>query len=309
MEGTSVLDQNKQPAAAPAQAAPAAQPVIGGAAPAPAPAAPAGPQSVLGGAAAGPKKPITFYKKAWFWIIIAVFVLGIAGLVVFLVIQSNITAEAIANYDKNASKANTAAYSFDRKFSDIYSDSGLGYYSKEDKRSLEMRDKCLETLGTNRADYEAAKDITIFSGERAAESFGTGKTRELSETYAKVVESIDNIAEKIDKCEDMLKDVIKGDYEIKIGKFTVDKSGWYTDYGLKVTIKNKSKYSIKFRVEMQATDADGKKISSNDYFYTSFIEAGKSADYDIFDSGYLSYVDELESAKFEVVSVKETEVK
>ena len=325
MEGTSVLDQNKQPVAAgpapagdqpvlgAAPAAPAAeqpQPVLGAAPAAPAPAAPAGQQSVLDGSvAAGPKKPITFYKKAWFWIIIAVVVLGIAGLIVFLIIQSNITAEAIANYDKNANNANSAAYSFDRKFSDIYYESGLGSYSKEDKRSLELRDKCLETLGTNREEYQAAKDVTIFYGEKAVESYGTGKTREMSDTYGKVVAALDNIGEKIDKCEDMLKDTLKNDYKITIGKFLVDKSGWYTDYGLKITVKNNSKYSIKFRIEMSATDADGKKISSNDYVYTNLIEPGKAEEYEIFDSGYLSYIDKLQNAKFEIVSVSEREVK
>lgn len=307
MEGTSVLDQNK-PAAAAAPAAPA-QPasVLDQPQPAPAPAAPTGEQSVLGAAPAGPKKPITFYKKAWFWILIAVFVLGIAGLIVFLVIQANITEEAIKNYNKNANEAQSAAYDFDSKFSSIFGESGFDSYSTKDSRYTGFRDKCLETLGTNREQYQAAKEITFFNGEKAVDELGTGKVRELSESYAKVVESLGDISSKIKPCEEMLAKEFKSSYSVTVGEFTADKSGW--DYGLSLTVKNKnSKYSVRYRIEMKAEGADGKSLGT-DTVYTQFIEPGKSAEADIFDAGFYSKVDQLKEATFTITSVKEYDVK
>lgn len=291
--GESVLDQGK--------AKPAAASVLGNKS-----AANAGEQSVLGGGAAN-HKPLTFYKKAWFWIIIAVVVLGIGGLVTFLVINANLTAEAIEKYGKNALAASDAVSDFNREYRSAFNDSGLGYYSTNEKRANELRNKCLDVLEVKVEDFEAANDIKYISGERAADELGTGETRKLSETFAKVAEKLDNVDDKIGKCEDMLAETLKNDYELKIGDFEVEEKTYYARYKLPITIKNKSDYKIKFYVKIKAVDADGKTLGT-DYFYSDQLKPGASDDGELFDYGYSSTYEKLKDAKFEIVEVSERSV-
>lgn len=259
-----------------------------------------GEQSVLGNSVKQ-HKPLTFYKKAWFWIIIAVVVIGIGALVAFLIINANLTAEAIEKYDKNADAASSAVSRFDSKFYTAYNEAGLGYYSKDNKRSVDLRNKCLEELDVDVDSYESAKDIKYYSGEKAAEEIGAGETRKLSESYEKVANNLDDIS----KCKDMLADVLKNDYELTIGEFTVDdEDSWWPDYGVNVKIKNKSDYSIKFYIKLKAVDTDGKTIGT-DYLYTDELKPGATDDGDMFDAGFLSSRDRLKTAKFEVVEVSE----
>ncbi len=301
MEGTSVLDQNKPKPAAEAPASVLSQP---------APKATGGDQSVLGGGASANHKPITFYKKAWFWIIIAVVVLGIAGLVVFLVIQANLTAEAIEKYTANASAADSASRKFDGKYWTAYSKSGLaGYYDKDNKRSVELRNKCLDELGVSSDEYEAARDIKIMNGEKAAEELGTGETRKLSEGYKKVAEALKDPEEAVKKCEDILKSALEGDYELTIGEFTVDDttSKYYVSTSLPIKIKNKSDDKLKFYIKINAVDAKG-NIIGYDTLYTDVIASGESYEDEIFDYGYRSKIEEMKAAKFKVVEVSERAV-
>ena len=292
--GESVLDQGK--------AKPAASSVLDSK-----PAAKTGEQSVLGSANAANHKPLTFYKKAWFWIIIAVVVLGTGGLITFLVINANITAEAIEKYGKNALAANDAVSSFDSEFRSSFNDANLGYYSTNEKRADELRGKCLDLLEVSMDDYNAVKDMKYLSGEKAADELGTGETRKLSETFAKVAEKLDNVDDKIGKCEDMLAETLKNDYELKIGDFEVEEKTYYARYKLPITIKNKSDYKIKFYVKIKAVDADGKTLGT-DYFYSDQLKPGASDDGELFDYGYSSTYEKLKDAKFEIVEVSERSV-
>ena len=54
--------------------------------------------------------------------------------------------EAIEKYGKNALAASDAVTDFNREFRSIYNDSGLGYYSTNEKRAESLRDKCLEKI-------------------------------------------------------------------------------------------------------------------------------------------------------------------
>ena len=291
--GESVLDQGK--------AKPAAASVLDNKT-----AANAGEQSVLGGGAVN-HKPLTFYKKAWFWIIIAVVVLGVGGLVTFLVINANLTAEAIEKYGKNALAASDAVSDFNREYRSAFNDSGLGYYSTNEKRANELRNKCLDALEVKVEDFEAASDIKYISGERAADELGTGETRKLSETYERVAKKLENVEDDIKKCEDMLSDTLKNDYELKIGDFEVEEKTYYARYKLPITIKNKSDYKIKFYVKIKAVDADGKTLGT-DYFYSDQLKPGASDDGELFDYGYSSTYEKLKDAKFEIVEVSERSV-
>lgn len=291
--GESVLDQGKAKAEAPAS-------VLDNKA------ANTSEQSVLGGSAAN-HKPLTFYKKAWFWIIIAVVVLGTGGLIAFLVINANITAEAIEKYSKNALAASEGVTDFNREFRSLYNDSGLGYYSTNEKRSEELRNKCLEKIDVNIDDYKAASDIKYISGERAAEELGSGETRKLSEAFGRVAEKFKDADEAVKPCKDLLKDTLKGDYELKIGNFEVSESRYYSSYKLNVEIKNKSDYKIRFYVKVKAVDADGKTLGT-DYFYSTALKPGESDDDDLFTYGYSSSLDKMKDAKFEVVEVTERSV-
>lgn len=263
-------------------------------------------QSVLGGGAAN-HKPLTFYKKAWFWIIIAVVVLGIGGLVTFLVINANLTAEAIEKYGKNALAASDAVSDFNREYRSAFNDSGLGYYSTNEKRANELRDKCLDVLEVKVEDFEAASDIKYISGERAADELGTGETRKLSETFERVAKKLENVEDDIKKCEDMLSDTLKNDYELKIGDFEVEEKTYYARYKLPITIKNKSDYKIKFYVKIKAVDADGRTLGT-DYFYSDQLKPGASDDGELFDYGYSSTYEKFKDAKFEIVEVSERSV-
>lgn len=292
--GESVLDQGKAKAAAPASVLD--QPKAASA---------SGEQSVLGGSAN--HKPLTFYKKAWFWIIIAVVVLGVGGLIAFLVINANITAEAIEKYDKNALAASGAISDFNREYRSAFNDSGLGYYSTNEKRANELRNKCLDTLGVSVEEFNSASDIKYLSGERAAEELGTGETRKLSETFEKVADKLGKIDDDIDKCEDMLADTLKNDYELKIGDFEIEEKTYYARYKLPITIKNKSDYKIKFYVKIKAVDADGKTLGT-DTFYSDQLKPGASDEGEMFDYGYSSSYEKLKDAKFEIVEVSERSV-
>lgn len=291
--GESVLDQGK--------AKPAAASVLDNKS-----AANAGGQSVLGGGAAN-HKPLTFYKKAWFWIVIAVVVLGIGGLVTFLVINANLTAEAIEKYGKNALAASDAVSDFNREYRSAFNDSGLGYYSTNEKRAKELRNKCLDVLEVKVEDFEAASDIKYISGERAADELGTGETRKLSETFERVAKKLENVEDDIKKCEDMLSDTLKNDYELKIGDFEVEEKTYYARYKLPITIKNKSDYKIKFYVKIKAVDADGRTLGT-DYFYSDQLKPGASDDGELFDYGYSSTYEKFKDAKFEIVEVSERSV-
>lgn len=292
--GESVLDQGK--------AKPAASSVLDSK-----PAAKSGEQSVLGGASAANHKPLTFYKKAWFWIIIAVVVLGTGGLITFLVINANITAEAIEKYGKNALAASDAVSSFDSEFRSSFNDANLGYYSTNEKRANELRGKCLDLLEVSMDDYNAVKDMKYLNGEKAADELGTGETRKLSETFAKVAEKLDKVDDKIGKCEDMFAETLKNDYELKIGDFEVEEKTYYARYKLPITIKNKSDYKIKFYVKIKAVDADGKTLGT-DYFYSDQLKPGASDEGEMFDYGYSSTYEKLKDAKFEIVEVSERSV-
>lgn len=274
-----------------------------------------GEQSVLGGnSKPNPnRKPITFYKKAWFWIIIAVVVLGIAGLIVFLVINSNMTAEAIEKYTENGQAAVSAANKFESSFRTIYSDAGMSYYSSSEKRTNELHDKCLkDTFGIDKDVYESVKNIEYHTGEAAAEALGTGKTRELSDNFKKIADSLENLNDKISGCKEMLNNTVKGEYDVEIGEFEVEESGsrFYTYYNYKLPVKitNKSsEYKIKFAVYFKAVDADGKQIAT-DYFYSDLLEPGETGEEKVFNSGYTSKLDDLKTAKFEITEVKEVTV-
>lgn len=294
MEGTSVLDQNKPKAGAPASVLDSKQPAA------------SGEQSVLGGSAE--HKPLTFYKKPWFWITIGVVIVGVGALIAFLVINANLTAEAIEKYTKNAVAANEAVSDYDREFRSAYSDAGLGYYSSDNKRFNELHDKCLkEKFEIEHDEYNDAKDLKYYNGEKAAEEIGTGETRKLSDSFAKIADKLDNIDEKIDQCKEILEDTLKNDYKLTIGDFKIEEGRYYSDYELPIKITNKSNYKIKFYVKIKAVSKDG-TLLGNDYFYSDLLDPGESDDATLFDYGFSSKLDKMKEAKFEVVEVSERTV-
>ena len=294
MEGTSVLAQNKKQTPEKKEAKSVAN---------------SEGQSVLGGAAKE-HKPITFYKKAWFWIIIAVVVLGIAGLIVFLVINANITAEAIEKFDKNVSSASSAVDEFESSFSEIYSESGLsGYYTRSSAtdRQKELHNKCLEKFGANDSVINTANeldDIRYMTGESYAEENGASKTREVSENAEKAANIYKDAKSNISQCEDILKDALNADVEISFGEFTVTEGSWFNDTELKVKIKNKSDTSHKFHFTVEAQDENGDKID-DDYIYTKTLSAGEETEEKAFEYVYSKDEEKMKTAKFVVKKLAE----
>lgn len=294
MEGTSVLAQNKKKAPADKTKKPAVS---------------SEGQSVLGGSSKE-HKPVTFYKKAWFWIIIAVVVLGIAGLIVFLVINANIAAEAIEKFDKNVSSASSAVDEFESSFTSIYSDSGLsGYYSRSSAtdRQKELHNKCLEKYGANDDIIKVANeldDLRYTTGEEYADEFGAGKTREVSENAEKAAGIYTEAKKNISECESILKEALNSDVEISFGKFTVTEGRWYNDTELKVKIKNKSDTSHKFHFTVEAQDENGDKID-DDYVYTKTLSAGEETEETAFEYVYSKDEEKLKTAKFVVKKLSE----
>lgn len=292
MEGTSVLAQNKKEAPANKEAK-----------------ATAGESSVLGGAAKE-HKPVTFYKKAWFWLIIAVIVLGVAGLIVFLVINANIAAEAIEKFDKNVSSASSAVDEFESSFSEIYSESGLsGYYTRSSAtdRQKELHNKCLEKFGANDSIINTANeldDIRYMTGESYAEENGASKTREVSENAEKAANIYKDAKSNISQCEDILKDALNADVEISFGEFTITEGRWLNDTELKVKIKNKSDTSHKFHFTVEAQDENGDKID-DDYIYTKTLSAGEETEEKAFEYVYSKDEEKMKTAKFVVKKLSE----
>ena len=267
-----------------------------------------GEQSVLGSNVN--HKPLTFYKKAWFWIIIAVVVLGVAGLVVFLVIQSNLAAEAIEKYGRNAKDASNAVDDYERKFSTAYSDSGLpGYYMESNSFTVEMRNKCVEKYGVSGDDFKAIEDIKYYNGETAVDEYGSSKTRELSEKYRKIADNLTKASENIKECKQLLSDRVAEDVDIKIGDYSYEEQGtyfhWY-DSKLPVTITNKSDKTLSFTIEIVAYDKDGKEIETG-YVYVTRLGAGKTATKNTFTSVSESIGESLKDATFKVASIKESD--
>lgn len=287
MEGTSVLAQNKKKV----------------------PAEKTKEQSVLGGSVKE-HKPITFYKKAWFWIIIAVVVLGTAGLIVFLVINANIAAEAIKKFDENVASASTAVDQFESSFSEIYSESGLsGYYTRSGAtdRMKSLHNKCLEKYGANDDIIKTANeldDIRYMSGEQYSDKYGSGKTREVSENAEKAANIYKEAKKNISECEGILKDALNEDVEITFGEFKIIEGRWFNDTEMTVKIKNTSDTSHKFRFTVEAQDEKGNKID-DDYIYTKTLSAGEEAEEKAFE--YVSSRDEekMKTAKFVVKKLSE----
>lgn len=332
MEGTSVLDQHKKKAA---PAHKAGQSVLDQK---PAHAgtqsvldqkpAHADNQSVLGAAkASGPKKPITFYKKAWFWITIAVVLLGTGGLITFLVIQNNIKTEAAENFSKYITEASDAVDDFNREYKSAFNDFDVASYYSNEAFALSLRDKCASKLGLSDEEYKISNEINdvieevsgkkldsiinMFSkseiaewGDAAIEKYGVGETKKKADTYKKIAEAYKDIEDKIDTCEDDISEAFKGIYTVTLGDFYVEDDSSWPDYYLPVDVKNNSEdFKIRFKVELEAYGEDGEKLGS-DYIYTSYIEPGKtSEDNEAFDSGYLSKLDEIKAAKFKVTKV------
>ena len=291
MEGTSVLAQNKKKTPETKTAAKASS----------------GEQSVLG-AAKKDHKPVTFYKKAWFWIIIAVVVLGIAGLITFLVINANLTAEAIKKFDDNVSAANKAVNSFESSYSDIYSESGLaGYYSKSNDRSISLRNKCLEKFGGNESiinTIDKIDDYRYMTGEEAVDEFGSGKVRELSDNFEKATSVYKDANKNISDCKKMLDDALNEDVKISFGEFTVTESTWWDDTELEVTIKNTSDTSHKFTFYVEAQDENGDKID-DDYIYTTTLSVGEETTEKAFEYVYSKDIEKMKTAKFVVKKLQE----
>lgn len=292
MEGTSVLAKNKQKT-------PAENATVGGE------------QSVLGGAAKE-HKPVTFYKKAWFWLIIAVIVLGVAGLVVFLIINANITAEAIKKFDDNYTATVEASEKFNTSFSSIYSDSGLaGYYStyKPTGRPKDLRNKCLEKFGASEGVIKSIDEMDDYlglKGEEAVDKYGSGKVRELSENFEKATNILNDAKKSISDCEGILEDALKSDVEITFGEFKVTEGRWWNDTELKVKVKNTSDTSYRFSFTVEAQDEDGKKID-DDYVYTKTLSAGEEAEVTAFDYVSSANEEKLKTAKFVVKKLNESE--
>lgn len=293
MEGTSVLDQNKQQKTAPNAGVPAQG------------SAPAADNSVLGNS-----KPVTFYKKAWFWIIIGVVVLGIGALVTFLIIQANLTAEAIEKYDRNVKDVGNAVQDYSSSFSNVYRDSGLpGYYSTSDSFSVEMRNKCTEKYGVSGDDFKAVEDIKYYTGEDAVDAIGAGKTRDLSEQYRRVADSLKEALDHIGDCKQILADRLAEDVEVKFGTYKIEQQGtyihWY-DTELPVTITNKSDRYLSFSIKITAYDKKDKEIHS-DTVYTDKLAPGKSVDEAAFDYVSDSTAELLKDATFKVEEIEESD--
>ncbi len=268
MGETSVLDQNK-PNKQEASTAVAAEPKSE--------------QSVLSqpSSPSAPKKPITFYKKAWFWLIIIFILLGIGGLVTFLVIQSNITAEAIENYDKYAKSANTNANEFDSAFRRLYSYSNLaGYYEESNPRSVKMRNECLGKYDVSEEDFKAAKDMKYLNGETAVEELGSGDAHKLSDKYKDVSEKLKDTSGNIEsKCKELLEKALTSSVEINVSDYKVSEGSYSNSATFKVTIKNigDSKHKYYFRVyALKNADDDTDDNMDYDYFYTNELAPGES---------------------------------
>lgn len=116
--------------------------------------------------------------------------------------------------------------------------------------------------------------------------------------------AIDDISKDLDtRTGDNTEEVLKNNVDVAIGDFvaTTDKYG-LTDTKLQVNVTNKSSEQKSFSIEIEAVDTNGNRLDT-DTIYISNLNPGQTQSKEAFTLVTSDKVNDLKSAKFNVVSV------
>ena len=116
--------------------------------------------------------------------------------------------------------------------------------------------------------------------------------------------AIDDISKDLDTLTgDNTEEVLKNNVDVAIGDFvaTTDKYG-LTDTKLQVNVTNKSSEQKSFSIEIEAVDTNGNRLDT-DTIYISNLNPGQTQSKEAFTLVTSDKVNDLKSAKFNVVSV------
>ena len=228
--------------------------------------------------------------------------LVIITIVAIIIIHSVTTAKALAEYEVAYGQARIANTELDSEMHTIFYNAGYSKYYSDDERTRAMHDDCLKEFGISEEVIAAMSDPiapqTLYeNGGKKGLKNGTAILNEGIAAYKQA-------KPQLSKCEDIVKKDISSRVQVKLGEFEViEKSKYWTDTGMEVTVTNKDSSSHSYRITIVATDNKGKEIKK-DTIYTDSIAPGKTGTYTAFD--YCSDVaDELKNAKFEVESIED----
>lgn len=123
-----------------------------------------------------------------------------------------------------------------------------------------------------------------------------------------VGDALDQVGEEINKTADDMsgnntEDILKNDVQVDLGKFAVTED----EFGIGsskmvVSVKNKTQEKQSFSIQIEAVDADGKRITE-DTIYANDLNANQSQDFEAFTLVQSDMYDTVKDATFKIVSV------
>jgi len=122
-------------------------------------------------------------------------------------------------------------------------------------------------------------------------------TLSLQSSWSNALDDLSNDLDNIsgDNTEEVLKYL-----DVNIGNFEVIEDTYFNDTKLIVKVTNKTNEKKSFSITIEATSSDGTRIDT-DYIYANDLLAGQSQSFDLFTYVSDSDLDEMKSAKFNVV--------
>lgn len=124
---------------------------------------------------------------------------------------------------------------------------------------------------------------------------------------AATVKAVDTVVEKASKDLDNMTgentaDLLGSDVDVTLGDFVIQKGDFIDDYKLPVTVRNKTDKKASYSIEIEAVDANGKRIEEDTVFVTD-LTAKQSQDLEAFTLITSDIAEKLKSATFNIIEV------
>lgn len=124
---------------------------------------------------------------------------------------------------------------------------------------------------------------------------------------AATVKAVDTVVEKASKDLDNMTgentaDLLGSDVDVTLGDFVIEKGDFIDDYKLPVTVRNKTDKKASYSIEIEAVDANGKRIEEDTVFVTD-LTAKQSQDLEAFTLITSDTAEKLKSATFNIIEV------
>lgn len=96
--------------------------------------------------------------------------------------------------------------------------------------------------------------------------------------------------------------ILKNNLDVTIGKFTIDKGDFLDEYQLPITLKNKGTERKSFSVQIEAVDANGKRLDE-DTVFANDLGAGQEQSFEAFTLITSDTAKTIANATFRIVEV------